>query len=184
MTPASPTVRSGFTLIELAVVMIIIAALSGIIIPVLLNTSSANDVRGAQALVDSIAAQIDDDKAVNGGLLISLKDGSLRYKWDFNRDDLLDGYPEQVFTTDADKADARNVNTQSGEYLGFYGTFGGNYADSQINITTGELQDPWGEVIRIQFHSSDYGPSGFGVYSLGPDQENNTDDDISSWGSR
>ena len=53
--------------------MIIIAALSGLIIPVLLSTSESNEIQGTRALADTIAAQIDDDKATNAGLLISLK---------------------------------------------------------------------------------------------------------------
>lgn len=177
--------NAAFTLLELLVVMIIMASLAGILIPALLGAADANEIKSTQAVVDTVATTIDKDKSVNGGLLLTLNDGSLRYKWDFDRDTehKIDGYPEKVFE-EPHRSDAQQVNTKAGSYRGFYGTLGGNFNQRNLNIETGEMIDAWGHTLRIEFDKERFGSAGFGVYSIGPDGNPNTDDDIISWGGK
>lgn len=164
--------HAGFTLIELLIVMSVVALLMGLMVAAFGSTSRNNQVKATKAAVDTVAA------AISGHQDIAIADasGRLRPLWDFDQDGILDGDPSRSFVGSA-AADAAAVG-----YLGPVRTLGLSRSDILVDDRTDRLVDAWRQPLRIRFHDQDYGANGFSVFSLGPDGQADTEDDVHSHG--
>lgn len=189
MTATAPPSRRclGFTLVEMLVVLVVIAALLGTILPLLWISMRKASVGSTRTLMSGILAQISTYRSrevtVIGGGDSGLPAEQLRRLWDFDRGDagrsdgILDGDPERDpgFAED-DRAAARVAG-----YRGFVLTSGATVPSRNLDRTTGRVIDAWRNPLRIGFSAERYGMQGIGIWSLGPDGKHGTADDIQSW---
>ncbi len=129
--------RSGFTLVELMIVAIIIAALAGMVLPRIWPASDAAKSHIARGDIAHIE--------------VALK----LYRLHHNR-----------FPATAEGLQVLLVPSQAG---GWDGPF---LEKSAV--------DPWGQPYRYRFPGT-RNPSGFDLWSTGPDQRDGTADDIVNW---
>lgn len=180
--------RVGFTVMELLVVVTVIIALAGMIIPSISFFRRQANESATGTLVRSIAAAITayqkTEISVPSRGMAGLTNGKIRRMWDFNIqseaapvfDYILDGDPnlDPGFSA-TDKQAALNCG-----YRGFLGTTGIAVPKGNIDAQ-GRLVDSWKNLLRIRFASETYGSTWFGVWSNGADGKEGTADDICSW---
>ena len=184
--------RAAFTLIEMIVVILIITALAGISYPVFTSLLSENEIDKTRFIVQSVTSAISSYD--NKTFLLQPTNAVARRANRFDIDDnaILDGDP--------DKDTDLGTLLDGQAYEGFLEATG-LPIDAEYIDDKGQVTDTWGFPLIIDFNgytisydggettsidSSDpkpekYGTTGFGVFSIGPDGEANTDDDICSW---
>jgi type II secretory pathway pseudopilin PulG len=180
--------ESGFTALELLVVVLVILALFGMLFPAVSYARNRSAKRSVAALVVGIAAAIQSypraSVTVPAKGVPGLIDGQMRTYFDFNlgssgtptNDFILDGDPDldPGFTAE-DRLAAKHVG-----YRGFLGTTGTSLPKSFV-AADGRIVDVWRNPIHIRFAVRTYGSASFGVWSDGPDRSEGTADDIRSW---
>jgi prepilin-type N-terminal cleavage/methylation domain-containing protein len=171
--------RRGFTIIEMAVVVGIIAALLALSLPVI--TSSRRDARIAatRSVVLSVSAMIANDArrvwtmVGSGGAL------TVGRMWDLNQDGILDGRPSLENPLQPYPAGAENSG-----YTGLVQMLAPDLPKSHVDNAQ-RVIDAWGRPLRIAYHDSQYGARGYGVWSVGEDGQDDPlaarVDDIRSW---
>lgn len=167
--------RRGFTVIELLTVVAVILVLMGIGIPtygILIQRSRDGATR---QLVAGFAAAI----AREGQLTVIVETPAgpvARSRFDFNRDGLLDGRPELDPGFDA------TLRTQA-DGIGYEGAIaaaGLSVQRTQIDAFHRPI-DAWRRPLHIDIASGVYGAASFGVWSVGRDGIDGTNDDLKSW---
>ena len=131
--------QTGFTLVELMIVVIIIAALSAMVVPRLGSRSEQAKIAVAEADINS-----------NIGLALKL------YKLDNGRYPTTSQGLKALFSKPSSSPVPNNWN---GPYL------------------ENEALDPWQNAYQFKSPGT-YNPTGYDLYSLGPDGVEGTEDDI------
>lgn len=165
------TCRTGFTLVEMLVVVAIIAALAAIGFPTMAVFKRKALVSGTQQLVNGVAVAVQGQQAS----MVTLADGRLARVWDIDGDRVIDGDPR---IADADHPNLATVAPPS--YTGFLAMTGFD-APAWAADPRRHVIDRWKRPLRIAWSAKDYGAHGFGIWSLGPDGLDGTADDITSW---
>ena len=160
-TAPSSGFRSGFTLVELLVVISIITAIMAMTLPAISAIREGQRVTATEALVKQITTLIgthgtDTTSVPTGGNVV------IRMLWDFNDDGLLDGDPalDSGFSA-ADKTAAADA-----EYTGPLRMLGINVPDNSYD-NEGRVLDAWGNVLRVTIYPTDTGR--YNAWSVGPD---------------
>lgn len=130
--------RSGFTLIEILLVMMIIAMIAGLVAPSLVG-------KGKEARINKAIADIE------GGVAMGLE----LYELDNGR------FPDKLEDLVTDPGSARRWK--------------GPYLKKRILP-----KDPWGSEYHYHFPGIN-NPDGYDLFSMGPDGQESTDDDIANW---
>ena len=182
-TPAAP---SGFTLIEMLVVISVIIALMAMSYAAAMAMRSRNDIQTTEALLQGVLLALEAKETVpipdprDPTRVLNARFG------DFDGNGILDGDPAKDKGFDEPHSSLGTsyrelAEDPSVDYRGFI-------EDSSITVTSkrvrdgeGRLVDAWGRPLRIVFGARIYGPSGRGVISDGPDRKPDTEDDIKSW---
>ncbi|MBA3707312.1 MAG: type II secretion system protein [Planctomycetes bacterium] len=178
--------RSGFSLIELMLVIGVMIALAGMVVVTIPYFKKQAELAATRSLVNGISAAVSyyrPGEALVPASPPDLPTQKIRRFWDFNlatttpfQDGLLDGDPDMDPTfTAADRLAARLVG-----YRGFLGQ-SGHAVPTRHCDRNGCVIDSWKRVLHIRFAANTYGSSGFGVWSNGPDGIEGTKDDIKSW---
>jgi prepilin-type N-terminal cleavage/methylation domain-containing protein len=190
--------RAGFTLMELLVVITIILAIAGMLIPSISYFRRQMNESATGSLVRSVAAAITtypkrDVSVPNPPVTVppTLPDPGLvnlrkRRLWDFNSgsdltsppvyDRILDGDPD----LDPGFAPVDSTAARFAGYRGFLGMTGMAAPKGNVDAE-GRLLDNWKRFIHISFSADAYGSAWFGVWSNGADGLEGTADDICSW---
>ena len=100
------------------------------------------------------------------------------FLWDLNHDGHLDGTPAVTSSATTDGGFPPEVIAAG--YAGYYAMIKPNIALRFLNRQHQPI-DAWGHRLRIAFAADVYGPMWFGIWSVGPDGIDGTDDDIESW---
>lgn len=135
--------RSGFTLLEILIVVGIIALLAAFVVPNLMGASETARIDIAKSAVDSS----------NGPIATALN----LYK-------LAMG----TFPTELKELSERPDNDEQKKWAGPY-------------LDATKLKDPWNEEYQYKFPGSNSGEDKYDLWSKGPDKQDGTDDDITSW---
>ncbi len=199
--------RGGFTLIELMVVISVIALLAAIGIPTMLAMKKRAAINSTRTLVNAVATAIASyptrtwqvnipvqvanpppshtEYRPRIGRLFDLNGVNLvgpvgpvppgeTYPWDLTMvgDGFLDGDPQREGSFSQHLIDSG--------YSGFIAMTQPPIAKRNVNDKR-QVVDEWKLPLRIAFGADVYGPSGFGIWSTGPDLLQGTKDDITSW---
>ncbi len=190
MTNKATTLRPGFTLIELMVVMGVIAALAGLSVAVMPMVSERSAANATQAVVAAVATAI----AADGRSHFPFYDASLAASrllpaWDVNGDGILDGDPTQGEFA-AEPGILADVLPALPDYRGaVLGLTAVELPEARIGAQ-GRITDGWGEPLRIMHRGASEAPAGvgttqhfLGIYSIGPDgvDQEGAGDDLRSW---
>ncbi len=171
------------------VVISVIAILAAIGIPTMLAMKKRSMVNATRTLVNAVATAIASYPTrtwqVNVpqpgtppvyvpriGRLFDLNGGNSGLAMTMTGDGILDGDPVKEGTFSA-------TLVQSG-YSGFIAMTQPPIAKRNVNDKR-QVVDEWKGPLRIAFGADVYGPSGFGIWSIGPDKTHGTKDDITSW---
>ena len=130
--------REGFTLVEIMIVVIIIAALAGMVVPRLIGRSEEAKKRIAAADIRTLQTQL------------------------------------KLFRLDNDRFpnNSEGINALLTKPSGALG-WSAPYIDK-------EATDPWSQAYKYR-HPATRSTSEFDVYSVGPDGNEGTEDDIGNW---
>lgn len=174
---------SGFTMIELLVVLLVVLGLMGVAFPIYSQVISRMAVRRTQGLVHAIAAAI----ATYPTTTITLPGAGQRRLWDVDADGQVDGDPALTF------ADPLRGQCAAVGYRGLLAMTGLALERRQVEVGTGRILDGWKRPVRIRFANASQdpslGPAGVGVWSFGargpsatdPSQPADERDVIASW---
>lgn len=171
----------GFTLIELIVVIAVIAALAAIGLPTINYMRHKGCVAATEVVVKNAAMMI----ATRQERHWTVDDGSgtpVTYRiWDVNNDGLLDGRPdlENPGLASSQKYPAVILAAGSG-YYGFIANTQFEVPERHVNELC-QVIDAWGNPLHIGYGREAYGALGIGVWSIGADGTDGTEDDITSW---
>ncbi|MBA2480976.1 MAG: type II secretion system protein [Planctomycetes bacterium] len=178
----------GFTIIELMVVISIIIALAGLILPTVTYFRKVAEIAATKDLVMGVASAVSyyqqREVLVPALAVPGLPPQQIRRYWDFNLespqqpkyDYILDGDPDldPGFSV-SDRGAARNVS-----YRGFLGMTGHAVPRRHVDAFS-RLVDSWKRPLHIRFAMRTYGSAWYGIWSDGPDGREGTPDDIKSW---
>jgi prepilin-type N-terminal cleavage/methylation domain-containing protein len=194
MTDRRGGFMAGFTMIELMVVIAVIATLAALGFPALNFIRKKANRQATESLVQSVATAIASypirqwtftDSATNKTYTRNL--------WDMNKagaaatdlmkgDRMIDGYPGVAPTAGGDVDDPFWDKLIDSGYKGLVRMTQAPIPKRSVN-KRGQVIDAWGQPLYIAFGTEVYGPSGFGVWSNGPDKKEGTADDLTSWAS-
>jgi general secretion pathway protein G len=135
--------RSGFTLLEILIVVGIIALLAAFVVPNLMGA-------GNQARIDLAKSAVDTS---NGPIATALN----LYKL------AMGEYPAEL-----KQLSERPDNDEQKKWAGPY-------------LDPTKLKDPWGEEYRYRQESQTEGADKYDLWSKGPDKQDGSEDDITSW---
>ncbi len=193
--------RSGFTLIEMIIVVMIIAALAALSYTVFMQVIRRGEEQRTRMTVDAVVVGIEGYALQAPSPVVELTTGAIRRWWDldFEIQQTPDQNRTQVITmstsSDALIIDGNPAMAEAGTdlaqfapswYRGFaYMT--GMPAD-MVN-DKGEVIDAWGQPLRIAYDDQLFGSTGYGVWSTGRDTlsdpfgeySDRANDDIRSW---
>jgi len=176
------------------VVISVIAVLAAIGIPTMLAMKKRSMVNATRTLVNAVATAIASYPTrtwqVNVrqgatppytyvpriGRLFDLNGGGLGTSMTMAGDGKLDGDPVKELAAGGNFS---QTLIDSG-YSGFIAMTQPPIAKRNVNDVR-QVIDEWKEPLRIAFGADVYGPSGFGIWSIGPDKTHGTKDDITSW---
>lgn len=171
----NPRPRSGFTLVELLVVVATILVLLGIGIPIYGLVVARSRTGATEQLVAGFAAAV----ARTGKLTVTVGTAAhpqLRILFDFDRNGLLDGRPD----LDPDFTPALIAEAESLGYEGAVATAEFTVPRHHLDAAKRPL-DAWRQPLRIGIGAGAYGAADVGIWSIGRDGVDGTADDIRSW---
>jgi type II secretory pathway pseudopilin PulG len=155
---------------EMLIVILVIGILVGLAYPVAIGLLGEQKGKATQTLVSTVSAAI-----ASYGTHVQLRSGERLRLFDMDGDGEVDGSPAK----DLD-ASVRDKAIEAG-YGGPLIHLGINFLPKQVNPRKQPV-DAWQRPLRIAFGSAVYGANRVGVWSLGPDGKQGTDDDLTSWG--
>ncbi|MDA3962088.1 MAG: hypothetical protein PF961_14950 [Planctomycetota bacterium] len=172
--------RAAFTLTEVLIVIGVIVALMAMGMPGYWYMVERNRRTSTQTLILAVQAEI----GTYGSQVFAWRtsDGQPRTAvlWDVNADDLVDGY----VTTDANalgdhypSSSPLTAAVLAADYQGFVATTGMRLRPEQIN-EDGHVLDAWGRPLHIAFAPHQFPKTGFRVWSLGPDGQDDSGDEV------
>ncbi|MBA3683692.1 MAG: type II secretion system protein [Planctomycetes bacterium] len=177
---------SGFTLIEMLIVLGVIAALIGMAIPLASYTRDRANSSATESLVRALATAISGHQAKVLSIDEVLPGGAHRLRtlqlWDVNGDGLVDGDPQAENAVLAPSAQYPAPIISSG-YRGAMRTLNPAVPRRLLDTATDRPIDAWKRPLRIGFAAGVYRSHRFGVWSAGRDGVDTTSDgdDIRSW---
>lgn len=138
--------RSGFTLLEVLLVVGIIALLAAFVVPTFIGTEE-------QARIDAAKAMV-------------AKGGNIATQIELFRQ-ALDRYPEdlgELYQEPEDEEDAEK------------------WPDGGYIANPDSLKDPWDNELKYAGpEEAEHNEGKYDLWSMGPDEEDDTDDDIGNW---
>ncbi|MEQ9408394.1 MAG: type II secretion system protein GspG [Fuerstiella sp.] len=164
-----PFPRHGFTLTELLIVMAILVLLVSLVGPRLLGSKEKADINSVKTQIGMFQASLE------------------RYAIDLNRFPSSEqGLAALIAPPAADSTGEAGGDSGGGESLELEGEDGAGGGSSSAwdgpYIKTETLpKDPWGNSYRYEFPATHNKLNVPDIWSLGPDGQENTDDDIVSW---
>jgi len=181
----------AFTLLELLTVIGVMMALAGISFPVYHMREKAK-LASTRVLVETVCTAIANYPQTYWTVVIPPSGGNpaltrVGRMWDMNSgatmfvgDGILDGYVGPTAAATATNDGPFDPLLIASGYTGFLNMTQAPVAKRYVNAQ-GQIVDDWKNPLHIAFGSATYGPSGVGIWSLGPDGVTNTADDICSW---
>ncbi|MDA3960611.1 MAG: prepilin-type N-terminal cleavage/methylation domain-containing protein [Planctomycetota bacterium] len=170
--------HQGFTLIELMIVIAVAVAIAGVSIPVYVSYRERAKQQVTTVLVQAVAAAIDSYQVQTWTWADTTGARTTRPLWDLNNDGLLDGVPSSENAAGASPAFTSTI-IDSG-YMGCLDMarpiVGERFVSPQRRLI-----DAWGQALHVHYQAKSYGGGNYGVWSLGPDGADGTEDDIRSW---
>lgn len=156
---ATRDLRRGFSLTELLIVMAILVLLVSLVGPRLLGTKKKADVSSVKTQIGMLQSSL-EQYAIDMNKFPSTEEG-------------LKALLEDPTGSGGESSD--DLAGEDGEEDG-----GSNWAGPYLKSTT-LPKDPWGKAYKYEYpptHGKGDTPD---IWSLGPDGEENTDDDVVSW---
>ena len=158
--------RRGFTLTELLIVMAILVLLVSLVGPRLLGSKEKADINSVKTQIGMFQSALE------------------RYAIDMNRFPSSEQGLAALLTPPAADADGAALGTgdelaledEDGSASGAGSNWDGPYLRSETLP-----KDPWGNSYRYEFPATHNKMNVPDIWSLGPDAQENTDDDIVSW---
>jgi len=138
---------SGFTLLEVLLVIAILGVLAAFVVPNLLK-------RGKQAKIDAAKSAVGPSGPIGQQLEIYALD--------------VGDYPRTEEGLQALVEIPDSIDPESGKWKGPY------IKDAK------QLLDPWGNEYQYRY-PGEYNENGYDLWSVGPDGEDGTEDDIGNW---
>jgi prepilin-type N-terminal cleavage/methylation domain-containing protein len=208
-----PATRSGFTLIEILVVLSVLAALIVVMSPVLFSTKAQGERAATQADIQGLKAALQNrmtDPKIGDVPPTSLSEAGFESTNDLNEGievlvatlgaegSALNPFEDEdkLINHDGDKDPRRTTFQQSHELFEYADAWGNPLIYFRLRDFTNNpegkvrYQTVSGEVIEVgPVRSKKTGSfagvaDGYQIISLGPDEEFGTDDDVRSWTSR
>ncbi|MCA9064699.1 MAG: type II secretion system protein GspG [Planctomycetaceae bacterium] len=159
--------RHGFTLTELLIVMAILVLLVSLIGPRLLGSKEKADINSVKTQIGMFQSAL-ERYAIDMNSFPSSEQGLAALITEPSADSAggeLDGGSEGALELEGDEAGGGSSSNWDGPY-----------------IKTETLpKDPWGNSYRYEFPPTHNKLNVPDIWSLGPDGQENTDDDIVSW---
>lgn len=155
--------RAGFTLTELLIVMAILVLLVSLVGPRLLGSKEKADINSVKTQIGMFQSALE------------------RYAIDMNR------FPssEQGLSALISEPSAEASDDSGGDTIELEGEDSGSGGGSAWDgpyLKTEELpRDPWGNSYRYEYPATHNSMNVPDIWSLGPDGQENTEDDIVSW---
>jgi prepilin-type N-terminal cleavage/methylation domain-containing protein len=177
--------RSGFSVLEMLVVVTVILLLMALAYPIFNRIRSRADISATTALVQGVMA------LVGQASHITARDGASLPAWTVGQTTVagvlvtteIDGDPSRYPPGDPSPLASRAPAGYHGFLIDTHATF-----DAPVNAK-GQLLDRWRQPLHIAFDPSRFGGGGFGVWSNGPDRQTAYPldsgaslDDLRSWG--
>jgi competence protein ComGC len=174
----SPPLRTGWSFVELVIVIAILVALMASVIAVWSIVRTRTAIGSTHTLVTAVSSQI----TTYGMPMWQWQDPTGAAKsgpmFDLNRDGLIDGRPGVVVGDDVDGGFSAALIASG--YQGFV-TMSGMAASKSSIAKNHQPLDAWKRPLRIAYAAKIYGTATFGVWSAGPDGVDSTADDLCSW---
>lgn len=161
-------IRRGFTLTELLIVMAILVLLVSLVGPRLLGSKAKADINSVKTQIGMFQASLE------------------RYAIDMNKFPSSEQGLAALIAVPAADGSSEGGGEDGGEALELEGddaAGGGSSSpwDGPYIKTETLPKDPWGNSYRYEFPATHNKMNVPDIWSLGPDTQENTDDDIVSW---
>jgi len=177
--------RSGFSLIEMLIVIGVIALLAGMTFSSFGLMRARSNANASQALVQAVRIAIADYKFTELQLFAANGSPALRRAWDVDNDGIIDGQVTDTWYWSYPPIGVhdRVARLAALKYFGFVDTVRPELPPTRIEAGTRRIIDTWKAPLRIGFAAGAYGGTGLGVWSIGPDgvDQGGAGDDLPSW---
>jgi len=176
------SVRRGFSLIELLIVLAILVLLASLVAPRLLGSREKANIDAAKTQISLFKSTLEIYSLHNSGYPTTeqgLKALIERPSGDsgIGGDDAFGG--EEDFGADEDLADL-DLDEEGDEMDEDGGSSNSNWQGPYIKADK-LPKDPWGSSYRYEYPGQNNKIGEPDIWSLGPDRKDNTEDDIVSW---